>query len=503
MKTGDSSSRRILKSTAIVGGSNLIVALIRIGQMKIFAILLGPVGVGLIGFYYSIMGTTVTLSGLGIGSSGVRQISEATSSGNERMVATARFTLRWLTLALGITGALVLFLLRTTVSRWVFHQPGYGPAIGVLSLGVLFAILSGSQVAVLTGLRRIKEIARINVVGSAIGTSLAVLLVWLWREQGLVYAIVSATLATLICSWWFVRRLPPPQLKPSSGEMRAESRTLLGLGVTFVFAGLVLATALLCTRVIILDRLGMASAGYFQAGWGIVVFYIDFILTAMGVDFYPHLASRIRDQKSANKLVNEQTEVALLLGGPLILGMLLFAPALILIFYSAKFGAATTLLRWLLVGNILKVIAWPMGYLLMAHAWAWTFACAEIVWITSYLALVYFGIGFFGIEAAGYAFVGSYLSYTAFLYFVVRRFCRFSWSPTNLRLIVVLSAAAGLVLVLVLEAGIAGYCIGAVITLGIGIYSLRRLFRMADNESARRIVQMIQRKLFFRSLTNG
>ncbi len=370
----------------------LFVALMRIGQVKILAVLLGPAGMGLMGLYSSVMSTVATIGGLGIASSGVQQISKAGSSMGDRAAGTALVALRRLTIVLGAITTIGLFLLRKVVSGWFFGSQRYAGAVGVLSLGVLCTIISGSQIAILNGLRRLKDIARINVAGAAIGASVTVLLVFFWREQALSYAIISTTVITLICSWWFVRSIPHPASTPGYAEVKTAWFSLFRLGTAFLFAGLVMTLVLLFTRVIIIRHLGMASAGYFQAAWGFVVFYIDFILNAMGVDFYPHLTSRIDDREAANQLVNEQTEVALLLGGPLILGMLLFAPVLMFLFYSSEFGVATKLLRLLLLGNILKIISWPMGYLVMARAWVKTFVFIEIVWASTYLGFVYFGI---------------------------------------------------------------------------------------------------------------
>ena len=46
----------------------------------------------------------------------------------------------------------------------------------------------------------------------------------------------------------------------------------------------------------------------------------------MGTDYYPRLTATIHDPVATNRLVNEQTEVALLLAGPVLLAMLALAP---------------------------------------------------------------------------------------------------------------------------------------------------------------------------------
>src|SRR4051812_13416014 len=71
----------ILKSTALIGGSTVVGIFFGIIRTKAMALLLGPAGVGLMGLYASIIDVAQSLAGMGVQSSGVRQIAEASGSG--------------------------------------------------------------------------------------------------------------------------------------------------------------------------------------------------------------------------------------------------------------------------------------------------------------------------------------------------------------------------------------------------------------------------------------
>jgi len=66
--------------------------------------------------------------------------------------------------------------------------------------------------------------------------------------------------------------------------------------------------------------------------------YLGFVLGAMATDYYPRLTAAISDTATATRLVNEQTEVALLLCAPVLLAMLGLAPWVIHLLYSAEFA---------------------------------------------------------------------------------------------------------------------------------------------------------------------
>ena len=75
-KVGKSTYSQILKSTALVGGSTVLSMAIGMVRTKAMAMLLGPAGFGLAGMYLSIASLAQSLAGIGVSSSGVREIGE-------------------------------------------------------------------------------------------------------------------------------------------------------------------------------------------------------------------------------------------------------------------------------------------------------------------------------------------------------------------------------------------------------------------------------------------
>ena len=108
-------------------------------------------------------------------------------------------------------------------------------------------------------------------------------------------------------------------------------------------------------RAMVLQWDGAEAAGYYQAAWTVGGLYVGTILQAMGADFYPRLTGAAHDHALMNRLVNEQTQVGLLLAAPGVIATLAFAPLAILVLYSSEFGEATEVLRWICLGMALRV----------------------------------------------------------------------------------------------------------------------------------------------------
>jgi PST family polysaccharide transporter len=151
----------------------------------------------------------------------------------------------------------------------------------------------------------------------------------------------------------------------------------------------------------------------------------------MGDDFYPRLTASIHHRADANRLVNEQTLIGLLLAGPGVLATLTFAPLVITLFYSATFATAVTILRWITLGVMLQVITWPMGFIIVAEGKSTLFFFAELAWAIVAVCLAWACVGFFGLDGAGIAFFGSYVFHCVLIYPIARRLSGFHWSRAN------------------------------------------------------------------------
>src|SRR5712691_4627191 len=78
---------QILKSSALIGGSSVVRICLGFVRNKAMTLILGPEGFGLLGIYQSIADLTQAVAGMGLNSSGVRQIAESVSTGDNARIA--------------------------------------------------------------------------------------------------------------------------------------------------------------------------------------------------------------------------------------------------------------------------------------------------------------------------------------------------------------------------------------------------------------------------------
>ena len=422
---------QILKSSVLVGGSSVLNIVFGIVRTKAMAMLLGPSGFGLFGLYGSVADLTQAFAGLGVNSSGVRQIAESVGSGDDLQVARTAAVLRRTSIVLGSLGAALLLLFSRQVSTLTFGSAKQARAVSLLSVVVLFRLISAGQGALIQGTRRIADLAKMSVLGALFGVCTSIPLVYLFRDKGVVPSLVSVAAMTILTSWWYSRKIAVNKTTVTLSQVRKETWDLLKLGSVFMASGFMTMGVAYFVRITVLHKLGFAATGLYQSAWNLGGFYVGIILQAMGADFYPRLTAKISNDEESNRLVNEQTLVGLLIAGPGVLATLALAPLVITLFYSSKFGAAAGVLRWICLGAMLQVVSWPMGFIAVAKGRQGLFFYSESAWTFVAIGLAVMCVRRYGLEGTGIAFFGSYVFHAVLTYPIARYLTGFRWSEKN------------------------------------------------------------------------
>lgn len=442
-----SSSGGLIRSMVIIGSAQAVNIIISILRMKILALLVGPAGIGLLGIYNSLQSTGGAVAGLGLGNSGVRDI--ASNKGDAAVLSRVRSVLFAANLIQGAIAMVLVWLFRVQLADWLFGDIQRATETGLVGVAILLSLILASQTALLQGLRRIGDLGRVTVQGALGGTIAGLIAVWLRGEEGLIWFLLIQPLAAVIVATLITRKLPRPEagrLTPS--EVFATWKPMAALGAVYMLSGLAGAATLLLARSLIARDLGIDAAGLFSASLGVSMIYVGFLLGAMGADFYPRLTEVIQDRVASTRLINDQTQLGLAIGGPILLGLIGVAPWFMAILYSREFVPAADMLQWQTLGNVFKLASWPMGFAYIAAAWSRIYLVTQLTWNAVFFGLLWIGLPLIGIEAAGIAFLIAYALLFALMCVLNRILFGFRWETLSLGLIGVHAGLAALLLAL-------------------------------------------------------
>ena len=273
-KSATHSYGQILKSSALIGVSSLLDIGFRIVRVKLMALWLGPAGVGLMGLYTSIADLAVSVAALGVDNSGVRQIAQAVGTQEPRRIALTVYVLRRACLVLGIAGAALLALFARPSSRAHLRQPRRAASGGAVSRRAAARLVSSGQMALLRGMRKIGDLARMEVLGAFIATLVTIPLIYFLRRTASCRRCVASRRPMTLTSWWYSRKVELGSLALPRAELARETAALLKLGFAFMVSGLATMGVAYAVRVIVLRELGFEAAGLYQSAWTIGGLYV-------------------------------------------------------------------------------------------------------------------------------------------------------------------------------------------------------------------------------------
>ena len=468
-----SSQRQIVRSSAIIGGSTVIQVSIGLVKTKIAAVLLGPAGIGLIGIYQNIMMLASTLAGCGVSQSGVRQL--AMSLDEPATLNLIRRTMWLANLMLGIVGMILLWTLRDSISQWALGDIGYADNVGWLSCGVLISLMAGSQLGVLQGLRHIEDLAKITVISAIIGCVVGVTALYLIGEASILWIVLSPPAISCLVTSYYTPRLLRSKAKHDRQQIHKQWQAMFKLGLPIMFAALLPVITQLLVRSMVVNKIGIEASGYFQAAWVISVSYIGLVLGAMGSDYFPRLSGVIKNRKNARRLVNDQAEITLLLASPILLGMITFSPWIINLLYTESFAPSSRILQWQVLGDILKVSGFPMGFIVLALGRGGIFIVTQLTWCVMYLGAISLGITNYGLIMTGVGFFIAYVVQYLLITIVAFKLIGFRLDRRNIFFTLVQLFLSGTILFFSYQSLVAGLLAGILLTSVVSTYSFRRL----------------------------
>ncbi|HIP26868.1 MAG TPA: O-antigen translocase, partial [Flavobacteriaceae bacterium] len=168
------------------------------------------------------------------------------------------------------------------------------------------------------------------------------------------------------------------------------------------------------------ENLSWDDAGHWQGIWYISTIYLMVVTTSLSVYYLPRL-SEINDNKELKKEIINGYKIILPIVIVLASGIYLFRELVIQIAFTDKFLPMMELFKWQLIGDVIKIASWLLGYIMIAKAMTKMFIYTEILFSFLFVVLAISFIDIFGLVGITYAFT---LNYTFYLLLMIYLFYR-------------------------------------------------------------------------------
>jgi PST family polysaccharide transporter len=404
---------RILRSSALMGGASVASLAAGFVRAKAIAWVAGPAGIGLMGICGAFSGNLSTFAGWGLGTSGVRLIAGAADPERAAKVAAVRAfgrVLAWGAFAL----TLALFW---PVARATFGSGDYTLDLLLGGLAAPLIVATATWTSILQAHGRLRQLAFAQVAAAAGALGFGLPLILVFGLRGIAASLLLAAAVPAIVTWRQVRALDLPPAAPAHADRGA----LIRMGLALMLVGLLSQLAAYAVRLLLSWRLDLAAVGNYQAALSIAGSLPGFVYAVTVSDFFPRVAAA-RDEAEAKTLAEKQIQAGLLLALPLLALLLTTGRTCVHLLYKddPQFEGAVAVLRWMNWGVFLRVLAWPLGFWLLARGSAFAVVLIEGASAVLMGLLAWWLISLRGLEGSGLAFLFGYAAYLGLVLGVAR-----------------------------------------------------------------------------------
>jgi len=440
--------KKIFESTVIMGTSSILVILVDLVRVKIIAVLLGPQGVGVLSVLNHFHTLAATLVGLGLGTGIVKYVSTFNSQDNKeavQKVLSNSFRIVFLFSSIVLVASIFL---SSRLSTWMLGEPGYALFIIIYALSLPLAVYPITANSFLQGLKRIKPLAKINVLRTSISLMFIIPLVFFFRLKGAVISVLVITGVHLLLVGYYLRkeetryrvirwqRFDPELLK----KLFQYGMTSLLVGTAYYLSHLVL-------KIIIVDSLGIEMNGIYQPIWALTMTYLTIVLSSMSAYSYPRLCE-LTSVRDITEELNAILRVAVLMIMPVMFFLLLARRPIVYILYSSNFVPATEYMPIQILGDFFKVLFWALGMYLLPTKRLLGFIWLNLLQDVTLVVFAAFLIARYQLHGITAAFALSYLIAFLALYGYSKKQIGLSMWTMNRKL---LTASFGALLILIIS----------------------------------------------------
>ncbi len=408
----------LIKTSVLTAISTVITVISAFVVNKVLAVYVGPSGLALVGQLKDFVTMITTFSNGAISQGIVKYTAEYETIEEKQKVFSTSIII---SLVCSTIISILLFIFNEYLSVRILKDIQYGSVFIVFGLTIFLFALNAILMSILNGQKEIKKYVLANIANSLVALFVTSILIFQLNIIGALYALVInqsvvffITLLFIIKNSWF---------KIIYFRQGIDKETLVKLA-KFSLMAITSAICVPISHIIIRnyigENLGWDSAGYWQGIWYISSIYLMLITTSLSVYYLPKLSS-IKDKIELKKEILNGYKVIIPIVVVFACIIFLIKEYVIIIAFDEKFMPMLELFKWQLIGDVIKIAAWLLSYLMLAKAMTKSFIFTEIIFSTTFVVFSILMIDSFGLIGMTYSFVINYILYLLTIYLIVKK----------------------------------------------------------------------------------
>jgi PST family polysaccharide transporter len=382
------------------------------------SVYIGPSGLALVGQMQNFIDMVSNIASAGVNSGVVKYTAEYRDNEKIKQKIWSSAVKLSVILLLPVTISIIFF--SDYLSLRLLNTYEYKSVFILFAITLFFFVMNGLLISILNGEGEIKKLTILNITSSLFGLLITLILV---KKLNLYGALISSivtqsivffiTLMFVIRSKWF-------KFSMFLGKMDREYRNkLLKYSIMTIVSATIIPLSRIYLRNYIGANIGWDAAGYWQGITRISDTYLMLITTTLSIYYLPKLSS-IQDKMELRKEIIYGYKIIMPVVIIMAAGIYFFRDFIIKLIFTSDFLPMRELFLYQLIGDVIKIASWLLGYVMVAKAMTKLFIISEVIFTFGFVGLGVLFIKIFGLVGISIAFMVNYLLYMIFLLFALK-----------------------------------------------------------------------------------
>lgn len=417
----------VVSKISLASLSNILASLIR---TKIFAIILGTIGIGLISQISNYITFILFFSSLGLPLGIIKYISEWESENNYDNIKEVVINSIILILLFSVIFIIITLIFSSEISFILLNNNTYFILILIATFSIPFSLVYSILESTLKGLKHFKLYVKLTVFQSIFNLLITITLVYYFDVIGFAVSMICNSIFNLVLYLFkadFLKLINFNSIYKLNIIKSKPFRLILRLGFVSLFVGVFEQLTNLFIRSMIVNNFSIEMNGIYQCVVGISNNYLVIFYMTLGTYIYPKL-SGIKNDNEFNLELDKAFKITLLVIVPTVLITYIFREIVIIILYSSEFLKASELFIFSIIGDFFKALSWVIGSWLIPKSKLFLFVILALsnyfLYLTIIILLNYF---YNNIENVVISYAITNFLYLIANYIIINKFNKFSF----------------------------------------------------------------------------
>ncbi len=444
----------LAKNTSMLAATRVFQFLTGLFRIKLSAVLLGTVGMGVIDQFTFLTNKISRLSTIGTVEGFIKQV--ASNTQNEKIEQILNSTLKSYILVISgfvvVSSAISLFF-QDFLTNYIFGDLIYIEYFYLAILTFPLLVIGSVPFSILKAFKNIKAISKSRIYIVIAQLIIAIPMIYFYKLNGAIIYIPISYIIDFLFLHYFAKKYYYTKYNLSIISVIKAPLITAYLKELFVFSGFGLTVGVYAVisevvcRSIVVSELGVEIIGVYSP---IILFsslFSGFILPSLSTYLYPRFCELTKNDE-VNDVINSAIRLATLVLIPFLFIGIPFQKLLIVLFFSSDFIEATNYLPYHFLGMVFFVWGYVFSQWFTPNGKIKIYGFFRVIYFTVDIVVTYYFVKYFGLYGWMLKFIIAPVLFSGIYHIYLRKKISFVLTSKNMKIMFFLLAGAALLILL-------------------------------------------------------